>query len=178
MWFGVTIIILVYRCTKSEGKKEDSGNLQLCWRKLWLQCMWRTIQWLHLLNCSPDYFVLISFFKPIRIHKKWVLNRTGSLEPEVGGLDISTSTETLKKVSRLASEFPHFSQTHSLCIKCSFALMNNVSDTGWWTTLWQLKKTPPATIERQIHVLGGWHWGIHIFPLLSVFTSSLCDWDL
>lgn len=81
---------------KSEGKK-DSGNLQLCWRKLWLQCIWRTIQWLHLLNCSPDYFVLISFFKPIRIHKKWVLNRTGSLEPEVG-LDISTSTETLKKV--------------------------------------------------------------------------------
>lgn len=81
---------------KSEGKK-DSGNLQLCWRKLWLQCMWRTIQWLHLLNCSPDYFVLISFFKPIRIHKKWVLNRTGSFEPEVG-LDISTSSETLKKV--------------------------------------------------------------------------------
>lgn len=89
-----TIIILVYRCTNLKAKK-DSGNLQLCWRKLWLQCMWRTIQWLHLLNCNPDYFVLISFFKPIRIHKK--LNRTGSLEPEVG-LDILTSTETLKKV--------------------------------------------------------------------------------
>lgn len=92
----VTIIILVYRCTNLKAKK-DSGNLQLCRRKLWLQCMWRTIQWLHLLNCSPDYFVLISFFKPIRIHKQGVLNRTGSLEPEVG-LDISTSMETLKKV--------------------------------------------------------------------------------
>lgn len=98
-------------------KSEDSGNFQLCWRKLWLQCVWRTIQWLHLLNCSPDYFVLISFFKPIRIHKKWVLNRTGSLEPEVG-LDISTSMETLKKVVCCVKWSPH--TLHELNISGSF----------------------------------------------------------